>query len=105
MDLTRLRKAAADFGWPAALQTVARSAVNCVVFFRVLKCVQVSDVDPKYLAIDSRFHHGFLDDQTLLGFADEPKYDLSPSFLDEAFAKGDRCYGILDGDRLASFGW
>lgn len=105
MDFTRIRKAAADFGWPAALQTVARGAVNRVVFFRVLKCVQVSEIDTRYLTIDSRFHHRFLDEATLRGFAGNPTYDLSPSFLDEALAKGDQCYGILDGDRLASFGW
>lgn len=105
MDFTRIRKTAADFGWSAALQTVARSAVNRVVFLRVLKCIQVDQVDDKYLTIDSRFHHGFLDEDTLRRFSDDAACDLSPHFLDEALAKGDQCYGILDGDRLVSFGW
>lgn len=105
VNTARIRKTAVDFGWPAALQAVAQGAVNRVVFFRVLKCVQVSEVDPRYLAIDPRFEHRFLDAATLRRFSEDPKYDLSPEFLDEALGKGDQCYGILDGDRLASFGW
>ncbi len=105
MDAVRIRKTAIDFGWPAALRAVAQGAVNRVVFFRVLKCIQVSKVDPKYLAIDPRFQHRFLDNATLRYFSGDPKYDLSPEFLDEALAKGDQCYGIIEDDRLASFGW
>lgn len=103
--LARIRKTAGDFGWPAALQAAAQGAVNRVAFLRVLKCIQVSEVDPRYLAIDPRFQHGFLDGATLRRFGEDPKYDLPQEFLDEALAKGDECYGILDGDRLASFGW
>ena len=105
MNLAHLRKTAADFGWPTALQAVARGAVNRVLFFRVLKCIQISEVDPKYLNSDPRFQHRFLDESTLRRFSGDPKYDLSPSFLDEALAKNDQCYGIFEGDRLASFGW
>lgn len=103
--LARIRKTTIDFGWPAALHAVVQRAVNRIAFFRVLKCVRVSEADPRYLAIDPRFQHGFLDEATLQRFSDDPRYDLSPRFLDEALAKGDRCYGILEGDRLASFGW
>jgi GNAT superfamily N-acetyltransferase len=105
VDLARIRKTAGDFGWPAALRGVAQSAVNRVVFFRVLKCVMVRDVDPAFLSIDPRFEHRFLDEAALRRFSAEPSYDLSPAFLDEALAKGDQCYGIIDGDRLVSFGW
>jgi GNAT superfamily N-acetyltransferase len=105
VDLSRIRKTAGDFGWSAVLGSVARGAVNRVVFFRELKCVTIRDVDPTYLAIDPRFHHGFLDEPALRRFSGEPPYDLSAPFLDEALANGDECYAILDGDRLASFGW
>ncbi len=103
--LARIRKNAADFGWPAALQAVAQGAVNRFTLLRVLQCVQVSEIDPDYLAIDSRFQHGFLDPATLQRFSSDPRYDLPAQFIDEALAKGDQCYGIIDGDRLASFGW
>jgi hypothetical protein len=104
-QLGRIRRTAGDFGWSAALQAMAQGAVNRLTFFRILKCIQVSEVDPGYLAIDPRFQHGFLDNAILRRFSGDPRYDLSPEFLDEAQAKGDRCYGLLEGDRLASFGW
>jgi GNAT superfamily N-acetyltransferase len=103
--LARIRKTTVDFGCAAALHAVVQRAINRIAFFRVLKCVRVSAADPRYLAIDPRFQHGFLDEAALQRFSDDPRYDLSSQFLDEALAKGDRCYGILDGDRLASFGW
>lgn len=105
MNIARIRKSAADFGWPAALQAVAQGAVNHVALFRVLKCLRVSEVDARFLELDRRFEHRFLDTDALLGFSAVAKYDLPRSFLDQALAKGDQCYGILDGDRLASFGW
>jgi ribosomal protein S18 acetylase RimI-like enzyme len=105
VDLTRIRKTASDFGWPAALQSVAQGALNRAVYVRVLKCVEITDVDPKYLTVDPRFEHRFLDADELQSFTGDPKFDLTPSFLEEALGKGDRCYGILEGDRLASFGW
>jgi ribosomal protein S18 acetylase RimI-like enzyme len=105
VDLARVRKNAADFGWPAALHAIAQRALNRVVFFRVYRCLQIRDVDPAFLAIESRYQHRFLDEETLRRFSREPRYDLSPAFVDEALAKGDECYGILDGDRLANFGW
>src|SRR4051812_376829 len=103
--LARIRKTTVDFGWRAALHAGVQGAVNRIAFCRVLKCVRVSKADPRYLAIDPRFQHGFLDEATLQRFGDDPRFDLSPRFLREALAKGDQCYGILDGDRLASFGW
>jgi hypothetical protein len=104
-QLAHIRKTAGDFGWRAVLQAAAQGAVNRVAFFRVLRCIQVSEPDPGYLAIDPHFQHGFLDRATLRRFCDDPRYDLSPEILDEALGRGDECYGILDGDRLASFGW
>ena len=105
MNLADIRKTASDFGWSTALQAVARGAVNRVLYFRVLKCIQISEGNAKYLIGDPRFQHRFLDESTLRRFSADPKYDLSPSFLDEALAKNDQCYGIFEGDRLASFGW
>ncbi|HEX3765867.1 MAG TPA: GNAT family N-acetyltransferase [Kofleriaceae bacterium] len=104
-QLARVRKNAVDFGWPAALHAAAHGAIKRFAFVRVLQCVQVCEVDADYLALDPRFEHGFLDTDTLRRFSADPRYDLAPEFLDEASAKGDQCYGILDGDRLVSFGW
>jgi len=33
------------------------------------------------------------------------QYDLSQGFLDAALSKGDEGYAIMDGARLAAYGW
>jgi len=47
----------------------------------------------------------FLTQEMLRRFAADPQNHMRASFLEEALAKGDECYGILDGTRLASYGW
>ena len=47
----------------------------------------------------------FLTEEMLRRFGRDPENNMSKSFLEEALAKGDECYGILDGTRLASYGW
>jgi hypothetical protein len=76
-----------------------------VAALRVLRAIAVSRVSPAFLDVDPRYEHGFLDEAALRRFARDEVYDLSDRFLDEALARGDRCYAIVDGERLASFGW
>ena len=38
-------------------------------------------------------------------YARDPLNEMNDQFLDNALAKGDRCFAILDGDILASYGW
>ena len=37
--------------------------------------------------------------------ADEATFEVSESFLEDVFQKGDACFGIFDGETLVSFGW
>ncbi len=47
----------------------------------------------------------FLTAEMLRRFGRDPENHLPKTFLEEALAKGDACYGIFDGTRLASYGW
>jgi hypothetical protein len=38
-------------------------------------------------------------------FARDPDLDMSQEFVAEALAKGDECFGILDGPTLAAYSW
>ena len=52
------------------------------------------------------FHGRFMRSGDLDGVAGQDGYDLDPCVVDEALARGDRCYGLFDdGDQLASYGW
>ena len=72
---------------------------------RVLRALAISRPSPAFLHVDPRYEHGFLDEPALRRFARDEVYNLSDRFLDEALARGNRCYAIVDGGRLASFGW
>ena len=67
--------------------------------------VRLQDVkDPKLFeaqGFDARFVRG----DELAMFAREPAYQISADFLHKARARGDRCYALFDGERLAAYGW
>lgn len=62
-------------------------------------------LDRSFLEGNARYRHGFLSAEELRRFARVPGLELDDAFLDQALAKGDRCYGIVDGETLASYGW
>jgi hypothetical protein len=93
------------FGVAGALRSTTLRLMNRACAFRVLDVLAIEQADPKFTKLDARYEHGFLDADTLGRFARDPVYDLPPAALDALLAKGDRCYGILEGDTLASYGW
>lgn len=87
------------------LYALAIKAINAVVFFKVLKGVTIERPDAAYLAFPEAYHAGFLPESALRAFAADPATEMSEAFLDAALAKGDECYAICDGPRLAAYGW
>jgi len=43
--------------------------------------------------------------ETLLRAAEDPELDLDRGFVREALARGDLCFGALEGERLLSYAW
>jgi hypothetical protein len=84
---------------------VIYKAINHVVYLRVLACVVIEQPDPRFLQIPSTFECRFLNKTEIENFSNSPEYDLEVDTLKLAFRKGDECFAILDGDRLASYGW
>ena len=41
----------------------------------------------------------------LHAFAEDPRLQLRPDFIDEALARGDRCFGFLEQGELVSYCW
>src|SRR5882762_88223 len=93
------------FGLRNALREFALRAVARVMFFKVLRGMHVSTVDPNFLDCPPGLTCDFLSPESLRRLARDQQYNLTSDFLDEVLAKGDLCYGILDGDRLAAYGW
>jgi hypothetical protein len=98
---------AGRYGARAALYDLHVRAVNRVMSFDVLRAMRVSmaDVTSAEMFDAPGFEARFLSNAELHAKAREGTHDFSPEFLEHARARGDRCYGIFDGDALASHGW
>lgn len=62
-------------------------------------------LDPKYLEVDSRYSCRFLSNEEVYLYSQNPENDLPLEFVDQALKNSDLCYAILDGSKLASYGW
>ena len=62
-------------------------------------------LDRRYLTGPDRYRYGFPDEGSLRRYSSDPANRLSSSFLDHALARGDLCFAIRDGERLAAFSW
>jgi hypothetical protein len=100
-----LRKDVKNFGVSRALYGLTFRAVNRAVDLKVLTCVVVREPDPEFAKHDPRFACSFLSADRLRALSSDPPNQLEPAFLEDALAKGDECFGILDGETLASYGW
>src|SRR5262245_44937613 len=90
-------------GLAATLYEAAVKALGAVADFRILRGVFVGVPDPGFLKCP--YAARLLDEAELREFARDPANEISPQFIDEAVARGDQCYAILDGARLAAYGW
>ena len=78
-------------------------ALELVAEFRILRGVWIGRPDPSFL--DCKYDAGFLPPDRLREYAGDPSTELSERFLSQALPRGDECYGICDGQALASYGW
>ena len=76
-----------------------------ISLFKIMRGILLVKVDPAFLDCPPHLTPGFLDESRLWQLARDPENALDASFLNEALAKGDRCYAILEGEKLAAYGW
>src|SRR5881394_2239924 len=85
-----------------AYLAAVRSAA-AIIDFKILRGVFVDRPDPAFL--ECRYEVKILGEAELREFARDPANEISPEFVDDALARGDQCYAIRDGSRLAAYGW
>jgi L-amino acid N-acyltransferase YncA len=107
MMFERLTSYIAHNGFLAALHAGFHWGANQFAAFGVLKgmTLEVADIPDRYINAPIRYDCGFLDEKTLYRLAETKANGLSREFLDWALQRGDRCYGLMDGARLAAYGW
>lgn len=94
-----------NHGFRSAIYDFGMRLVNRFMYFHSLHCIVISKVKESSLLMDAKYRHGFLDEEQLLIYAKNKENELSESFVREALAKGDRCYGITHDGELAAYGW
>lgn len=81
--------------------------INRVTPFSVYRITLMSPGDiPKAIRnMPQRFIWRRLDADECVYYANDPQNDMSESFVLDALAHGEECYGLFDGDQLASYAW
>jgi hypothetical protein len=101
----RLPKRANTYPVSATAYDLAYKSVNRLTLLMVLKCLTIDTVDRGFLQRNENYTCEFLDTERLRKLGESPENEMKRDFLEDAIAKGDQCFAILDGDRLASYGW
>ena len=72
---------------------------------RIGRClsVRMDQLNPKFFHPPAGLKHGWIDEKTLRQFSSQNPQIASREFVDEFIAKGDRCYGFMDGEELVAF--
>ena len=93
------------FGFARELHDLVVKGINLFAVFKILRAVTIGCVKPELTKCPDPYRPSFLSAKQLREFALDRKNGMSERFVEEALSKGDECYGIFDGDRLASYGW
>jgi len=91
----------------ATLHFCASKLANRMFHYLSLRCMSISlaDLEPSVLENSFGFEGRFLRPRALAEFSSNPEYRLSDDLIAASLLKVDECYGIMDGDVLASYGW
>lgn len=82
---------------------LSRKLVNLIALQGMI--LTEASLDRSFLKAPEGLTCGFLDEAALRRYAQMPGHELDDAFLTSALAKGDRCWAIRDGERLAMYGW
>lgn len=103
--MIELRQSLARVGLGGTLHDLALRAANRVVLMKILKCMAIEGVNPEFAVCPEPYRATFLSPPVLRAFGKDPVNEMPDAFLDEALAKGDECFALLQGDQLAAYGW
>jgi len=106
--LDTLKQYIANFGYFDTLVFIWISVLNKAIGFQQLEIVIITQesLNRSYLDLPQGYNSAFVDRDSLIQQAQlNSQLELEESFLDQAFKKQDRCYGIFHGEELISYGW
>jgi hypothetical protein len=90
--------------WPF-FYALALRILHALAGFKVLKAICAASPDPAFLQCPAGYTALFLPADMLRRFDEDPRCEMSAAFVEQALARGDECFALLDGDTLAAYGW
>ena len=102
---SRIRADLQRFGVGKTAYEVFFRGINFCVYFRIFKAMKIEAANPDFFGSKEPLQWRFLDKSQLFELARNPNNGLAESFVQSALEKGDECYGALDGEALACYGW
>src|SRR5438552_3057586 len=99
----RIRSSVTTIGLAHTLYDLTLRAANRALVVKILKGMTAERLNPAFLTCPAPYRPMLLDAKALREFGRDAGNGLPESFLEEALAKGDECYGILDGETLAAY--
>ncbi|MBA3540748.1 MAG: GNAT family acetyltransferase [Deltaproteobacteria bacterium] len=108
LTIDSLVKSVKERGIKTTFGDLAYRAAKKVTDVRVLAAMSLmpEHIDRSFLTAEPDLQWGFLDGETLQrALSHVSDSDMDQTFVRSAIGGGDRCYGALDGDILASYGW
>ena len=87
------------------LHWLALSVLAHAFGVRVVRALVVEAINPGHRAAADAYAHGFAIPRAVRRFAAGEANELSPFFVADAIARGDRCYAICEGATPASMSW
>jgi hypothetical protein len=106
--ITYLREIHRDFNRLGTFETVqdlALRSLNQFCFFRILKGLKIEKVNREFLKCDKKYSGMFMSESKLMDLGEQPEYELSKKFLNQALSNGDKCYGLFFGNVLVAYSW
>ena len=107
MDVTLIQSHLKNYGFWATVYDIGYRGVNRLLLYHTFRGIWISfpNLNKKYLEAPPQFQARFLSQEEIASLVSDPEGHVSEQFAEIALAKGDMCYGIFDGQHLASFGW
>ncbi len=102
----RIARTHRHHGVRATIQRVTSRLATRLLCLEVVETVWLEVADlPSSLVPDPQFECRFLTPADVARFAEDSANELEPEFVHRAEVGRDRCFAVLDGGRLAAYGW
>src|SRR5262245_36873473 len=102
--IARARVKLQRHGAVSTLHELALRTVNSYAVLKMLRAIAVVAPAAEFLVVPEGFSAGILAESAIREFARDPATQMAPEFVDEALARGDQCYALVDRGVLAAYG-